>query len=273
MCSMGDFINASHTRHYDSPMDDRVKLCSSQMPAPGSVEAEHMADKHDAYMAIVGSILWLANMTMPQLSYAASQLARFVSNPAKVHMNAAIRVLIYLSGCLDYTLHFRPSTAPFYICTDSNWETRFSCCGAILYYLGCPFAWFAKTQRSVALSSAEAEYFGAMLAAKEGLFIREVLEDLGRRILGPTFIYTDSQATVELSIDAVAFKKTKHILRAAEFLRDLVLRRVFYLAHIRGTSNPADVMTKPLPRGTFVQVIKLISEFSGNVNADGDGAP
>ena len=52
-----------------------------------------------------------------------------------------------------------------------------------------------------------------------------------------------------------------------------MLRRVFYLAHIRGTSNPADVMTKPLPRGTFVQVVKLISEFPSNVDADGDRAP
>ena len=42
-----------------------------------------------------------------------------------------------------------------------NWDVRFSCCGGILHYGGAPFAWFAKTQRSVSLSSAEAEFFGA----------------------------------------------------------------------------------------------------------------
>ena len=39
--------------------------------------------------------------------------------------------------------------------------------------------WFSKMQRSVALSSAEAEFSGAMLAAKEVIFIRELLIDLG----------------------------------------------------------------------------------------------
>ena len=91
--------------------------------------------------------------------------------------------------------------------------------------------------------------------------------DLDLVPVGPTIIYTDSKAIVELSVDAVAFKKTKHILRAAEFLRDLVLRRVYSLSHISGTLNPADVMTKPLPRGTFVPIIELIDSFVGKVNA------
>ena len=91
--------------------------------------------------------------------------------------------------------------------------------------------------------------------------MREVLSDLGFGVTHPTVIYTDSKACVELSIDAVSFKKTKHILRAAEFLRDLVLRRVFRLVHIPGTGNAADVMTKPLPRGTFVLVVDLVDNF------------
>lgn len=101
--------------------------------------------------------------------------------------------------------------------------------------------------------------------------MREMIQDVSRAvphvaISAPTIIYTDSKACVELSVDAVAFKKTKHIMRAAEFLRDLVLRRVFILKHISGVSNPADVMTKPLPRGTFVLIIDLIDTFVDTVN-------
>ena len=55
----------------------RVNMC----PAPGSPEAERMAPKKQDYMALVGSFLWLANVTYFHISYAASQLARFVSNP------------------------------------------------------------------------------------------------------------------------------------------------------------------------------------------------
>ena len=228
-----------------------------------------MAGKHDAYHAMVGSILWLANMTRPELAYAASQLAKFVSNPGRVHYDAAVRTILYLSGSMDRVFLIKPSASvPLTICTDSNWDVRFSCCGGILHYLGTPFAWFAKTQRSVSLSSAEAEFFGAMLAAREGQFARELLTDLSRPCFGPTIIFTDSKSCVDLSVEAVAFKKTKHILRAAEYLRDLVLRDVFTLKHVPGTDNPADVMTKALPRGTFLKVIDLIFNFTDKVTVD-----
>ena len=46
----------------------------------------------------------------------------------------------------------------------------------MFFFYGCLFHWFSKMQRSVTLSSAEAECFGAMLAAKEVIFIRELLK-------------------------------------------------------------------------------------------------
>ena len=72
-------------------------------------------------------------------------------------------------------------------------------------------------QKSVSLSSAEAEYFGAMMAARDVIFIRDILIDLGITLDGPSVIFSDSKSAVDMSVDPVAFKKTKHILRAAEF--------------------------------------------------------
>ena len=90
----------------------------------------------------------------------------------------------------------------------------------MFFFYGCLFHWFSKMQRSVTLSSAEAEFFGAMLAAKEVIFIRELLIDLGFSIDGASVINCDSKSAVGMAFDPVAFKKTKHILRAAEFLRE-----------------------------------------------------
>ena len=47
-----------------------------------------------------------------------------------------------------------------------------------------------------------------------------------------------------------------------------VLRDVFTLKHVSGTDNPADVMTKALPRGTFLKVIDLIFNFTDKVTVD-----
>ena len=81
---------------------NKITLSSARCmsPEPGSPEYEAMSLKRLAYMAIVhvGGILWLAtcNMTRFDLSYAASQLARYVSNPGEEHFKAAVRVLVPL---------------------------------------------------------------------------------------------------------------------------------------------------------------------------------
>ncbi len=222
-----------------------------------------MASRREAYMAIVGGLLWLANMTRPDLAFAASQLARFISNPAARHFAAAVRVLVYLRDTADRVLHFAPALARgFDTFVDSSWATRFSCSGAFFFYHGCPFHWFSKMQRSVTLSSAEAEYFGAMLAAKDVVFVRDLLVDLGIALAVASVIYSDSKSAVDMAFDPVAFKKTKHILRAAEFLRDLVARGVVTLAHVSGAVMVADLLTKACARAIFVELLRLLDGFA-----------
>ena len=48
-----------------------------------------MSSKHHDYMAIVGALLWLSNVSYFHLAFASSQLARFVANPGEEHFSAA----------------------------------------------------------------------------------------------------------------------------------------------------------------------------------------
>ena len=145
---------------------------------------------------------------------------------------------------------------------DSSWAAKFSCSGALYFYHGCMIHWFAKMQKSVTLSSAEAEFFGAMLAAKDAIFLRELLIDLDITVAGPTVLYCDSKSAVDLAFDPVAFKNTKHILRAAEFLRDLVARRVVTVKHVKGTVMLADILTKACARAIFVELLRLLDDYA-----------
>ena len=148
----------------------------------------------------------------------------------------------------------------------------------MLFYHGCLFHFFSKMQRSVTLSSAEAEFFGAMLAAKEMMFVRELFIDLGITLDGPSMLYCDSKSAVEMAFDPVAFKKTKHILRAAEFLRDLVARRVVTLEHVPGTVMIADILTKAVSRPLFTELVRLLDAHASGAavsvsNDDGVASP
>ena len=66
---------------------------------------------------------------------------------------------------------------------------------------------------------------------------------------------------IDMSHDPVAFKKTKHILRAAEFLRDLVAREVITLKHLPGRVMIADILTKAPARVVFTELIHLVRAY------------
>lgn len=108
------------------------------------------------------------------------------------------------------------------------------------------------------MSSTEAEYFATCVAAREVMFVRELATDLSVTITGPTMIHTDNRGVIDLSVDPVAFKKTKHILRAAHFVRDLVLRRAIKLEWISGKDNPADIFTKSHELADFRRVFRIL---------------
>jgi hypothetical protein len=259
------YAPAKHARTYDTPAEEGLALSSDDQPMIGSREWHDMATFREAYMGIVGGLLWLANNTYIQLTYVTGQLARFMTNPGPSHFKAATRVLHYLRNACDVPLTFKPDTTrTLEIYVDSSWSTRFSCSGALYMYHGCIIHWFSKMQRSVTLSSAEAEFFGAMMAARDAMFVREVLADLELPVSGACIIYSDSKSAIDMAFDPIAFKKTKHILRAAEFLRDLVARLVITFRHLAGAQMPADILTKAVLRAIYNTLMSLITQ-SGSI--------
>ena len=69
------------------------------------------------------------------------------------------------------------------------------------------------------------------------------------------------------AFDPVAFKKTKHILRAAEFLRDLVARRVVTLQHVAGAVMIAALLTKAVSRPVFLELSRLLADYGSTGRA------
>ena len=259
-------IHFQSSRSFDTPMAEGQVLSPADSPEICSREEDELLPIREMYMQLVGGLHWIANMTNPWIAYTTSQLSRFMTNPGRPHWHAALRVLIYLRDSPDNDLVFAPNAIlPFQVYVDSSWETKFSSSGALFFFMGCLLDWFSKKQHSVSLSSAEAELFGVMLAARNAIFIRHLLVSLSSAFLqnkGPTRIFCDSKSAVDLSIDPVAFKKTKHILRAAEFLRDLVARLVVEVTHVPGNVLIADILTKPVSRMQFVQLLKLFCAYS-----------
>ena len=59
-------------------------------------------------------------------------------------------------------------------------------------------AWRSKTQSTTALSSTKAEFYAAVSAAKVCLFLRHILTCLQQSPSGPTLIYEDNKACINV---------------------------------------------------------------------------
>ena len=114
------------------------------------------------YRQLIGSLMYLVN-SRPNLCFAMNTLTQFMVEPRRVHWVAAKHVLRYLAGTVEYGLDYRRSDGIGLIgFTYSDWagsvtdrKNTFSCC----FSLGlAAVSWFNRKQKSVALSSTEAEY-------------------------------------------------------------------------------------------------------------------
>jgi len=57
------------------------------------------------YSQIIGSLMYIASATRPDISFAVSKLSLFVSNPGDDHWKALKRVMRYLKDTMDYGIH------------------------------------------------------------------------------------------------------------------------------------------------------------------------
>ncbi|CAG7823373.1 unnamed protein product [Allacma fusca] len=137
------------------------------------------------FQEIVGALLFVTRCCRPDVSYAVNKLSRFFQNYEKKHMDAAKEVLRYLRATKDmgirYFLSQRENKLVGYCDADYGTDKveRKSTTGVIFTFNGSPLTWLSRKQTIIALSTTEAEYVAAATACKEGIWVRNILEDIG----------------------------------------------------------------------------------------------
>ena len=142
---------------------------------------------------------------------------------------------------------------------DSDWATwkasRRSRTGYLIYLGKCLLAFGSKLQSAVAMSSAEAEYMALSHVIRVLLWIVNMIEGIpGQFVRRPILVYEDNKPCINLANNHAASKFTRHIGIDHHFLRYHCEAgtRQFKLVWIKGKSQKADGMTKPLPRAEFI---------------------
>lgn len=201
------------------------------------------------YSSLVGALLWVAQSTRANISFAVNRLSQFLKDHFGAHWDAALRVLCYLITTKDYKLCLGGNLD---CCgySDSDWaEDRFDrrSTSVYTYCVGCgSISWKSRKQPTVSLSSTEAEYKALSDSCKEGIWLGNVLSELRLRPLQPIPLHVNNEGAEALAKNPEHHDRTKHIDARYHFIRECVDLGKVKVRHVSTKDMIADMLTKPL---------------------------
>jgi len=137
------------------------------------------------YRELVGSIIYLANATRPDIAFAVSMLSCFCANPGYEHWLIAKRVLRYLKATSYYAITYVKNNEKFKIYFDSDWagniDDRKSRSGNVLFFSDDPINWKSIKQTLIPLSTMEAEYAALCEVSREIVYVKRILKHMASK--------------------------------------------------------------------------------------------
>jgi hypothetical protein len=134
------------------------------------------------YSQIIGSPMYLASATTPDISFVVNKLSRFTSNPESDHWCALERVMRYLRGTSTYGLHYTGYPAVLEGYSDSNWisdaDEIKTTSGYVFTIGGAAVSWRSHKQTILTKPTMEAEFIALESATTEAEWLKELLMDL-----------------------------------------------------------------------------------------------
>ena len=209
------------------------------------------------YQQQVGSLIYLAINTRPDIAYAVNRCARFMANPNQSHFRALERVWKYLNKYPNLGLYYDCSKISQNILgyTDADWGgdtiTRKSTSGYIFLLNNNIISWSSMQQKTVALSSCEAEYMAFKEAIKESIYLNNLFKyylDLILQIDCQEIprLLTDSESAMKLANNPEFHKRSKHIDISYHFIRNTIAENQIKLLYVKSKDQKADGFTKGL---------------------------
>ena len=176
-----------------------------------------------------------------------------MSAPRQADWAALVRVIEYLKAepRLVYRYKWRQECGiSVYVDTDvaGCLETRRSKSGGCAFRGSHLIKHWSSTQKVLTLSSGEAELTGIVKGATEALGLKSLSADLGRET--DLKMHADSSAAIGICKRA-GTGRGRHLETGQLWVQERLRNGDFSLYKVLGTKNPADILTKHVPRDTL----------------------
>ena len=239
-------FNMEGANSIKTPADPHVRLVVPSEPKFNS-----------PYREVVGSLLFLAMISRPDIAYSVGVASRFLDNHDDSHWHAVKRILRYLKETQNFGLLFhreRESDALVgYSDADyaADIDTRRSTTGYVFMMNGGCIAWSSKRQATVSLSTTEAEFIAASEATKEAIWLRKLLLEIEHGCSGPTTLNVDNQSAIKLTRNPEFHRRSKHIDVRYHFICEKLRNNEIDTKYVSTHDQCADILTKPLSYDKF----------------------
>ncbi len=184
------------------------------------------------------------------------------------------RILRYIKHTLQCGIFYEAkSQLQVHGYTNADWagnvSDRRSTSGFMFSFGSGAVSWSNKKQPTIALSSTEAEYRGAVIVACEVVWLQKLLSDLGQLVDAPVVIYCDNISSILLANNPVYHARTKHIEVHYHFIREKVLAKEIDLIHVSTEDQVADIFTKALSTDKLKKFRKMLGVLEVDLSLRG----
>lgn len=251
-------FNMDQCNPISTPIDINQKITKNMCP---TTEDEINEMKTIPYQEAVGSIMYAAQVTRPDIAYAVGVLSRFNKNYGKAHWQAVKRIFRYLKATSHYALQFsKDGSSQIDGFTDADWagdvDDRKSTTGYVFKFQNGPISWNSKKQQTTALSTTEAEYMALSTSAQEAMWLKSLLTELDE--IHSIEIKCDNKSAICLSHNNTFHARSKHIDIRHHFVRELIEEDQIKIAYIQTRDMVADILTKGLPAPKHIHCCNLL---------------
>lgn len=200
---------------------------------------------------------------MYEIAYIVSKLAQCQENPTERHLLALKHLARYVSGCLDASLSYHvKSSAILDTYSDSDFaacpDTRRYRIGVAILYAGNLLYWTSTLQKSVKLSSAEAEYYAASEAARYVSWLRQLMNEWRLPKQPSTPLGVDNTCDLAMTVANGHTTKSKHIHTRERYVTEQFQSCAISVRYVPSNRQLADIFTKVLRRDKFYTILSLI---------------
>ena len=207
------------------------------------------------YMPLMGSLLWVT-ITRADTAAVVSKACSYGSSATRAHWRTAIRILGYLKTTIKLSLTYPKSqrsalVSAFVDAAFANERDHRCRYGFAVFLGGCLVSWVSRCTTMVCLSTAEAEFIAVTEAAKEVMWLRELLNELGLAAAGPTTIFGDNQVCVSMINNYAVSSRSCHFAVKMSWIREMVHNKTITFVFVPSEKYLADTLTEILPEQQF----------------------